>query len=391
MPMKLFHFHGSRRPDYWGTWSRKLRGVGARRPFGRDTSELDYDVDSDAEWEAEEEGEDLRSEDDDNDDDDEEDDSDDDEDDDDFDEQSGFIVGDCAPRIDVDDDEESGADTDSDTDEQSNFNSEDEVMEDIDPSEEVCNNDGDNGMDIDEPISCRRRHRVAADIASALSAEAGLLSAPLTIGRSKSHTQDQQPSRRAKVQPLTPLVLGLDWCPVRNSSATSALDRLSVRALGLALPLHISVAAQDIQPMRHAASSGLGKSDGPAGALPRKSRDVTDADLLALVDVVHGSSFGIARLVDMLRPLIVGASKAQIERLIHEYAIKEKRPPATRTVWYVRDGLMEQARASRHVSDKIDESALGVAAAAAVSVSDVSETEENSAKRQRITEAMHVS
>ncbi|KAJ2438595.1 hypothetical protein GGF42_008246, partial [Coemansia sp. RSA 2424] len=48
LPMKLIHFHGSQRPDYWGTWSRTLRGVGARRPFSRDTAELDYDIDSDA-------------------------------------------------------------------------------------------------------------------------------------------------------------------------------------------------------------------------------------------------------------------------------------------------------------------------------------------------------
>ncbi|KAJ2640810.1 hypothetical protein GGH99_009030, partial [Coemansia sp. RSA 1285] len=48
MPMKLFHFHGSRRPDYWGTWTRALFNVSGRRPFARAADQLDYDVDSDA-------------------------------------------------------------------------------------------------------------------------------------------------------------------------------------------------------------------------------------------------------------------------------------------------------------------------------------------------------
>ncbi|KAJ2740928.1 hypothetical protein GGI20_005533, partial [Coemansia sp. BCRC 34301] len=389
MPMKLFHFHGSRRPDYWGTWSRRLYRVSARRPFSRDTAELDYDVDSDAEWEGEEEGEDLRSEDDD--------DSDDDEDDDDFDEQSGFIVGDCMPRMDMDgqvlsDDEESG--DDADTDEESNFNSEDEKMEDIDPSEEVC---GDDDMDVDEPIGpASSRRRMAATVDNDTSNDAARLGAHLMSARPKPRTHDEkrrdhQPSRRAKVQPLTPLVVGLVWCQDSSVPSASALDMLTVRTIGPVLPLNISIASQDIQPMRQTASSGLiSKGDGSAGAPARKARDITDTDLHALVGVVHGASLGIARLVEMLRPQIPGASKAQIERLIHENASKEKRPPATRPMWYVREQLVEQARASRQTS-VISEPSPRCADSPAASVSDSNEAEESAAKRQRISEIPQVS
>ncbi|KAJ2871668.1 hypothetical protein GGH93_004650, partial [Coemansia aciculifera] len=386
LPMKLFHFHGSQRPDYWGTWSRKLRGVGARRPFGRDTASLDYDVDSDAEWEAEEEGEDLRSEDDD-----EDEDSDDDADDDDFDEQHSFVVGDRMPHSELGDqalseDGESGAE--SDTDEESNFNSEDEVMEEIDSSEEVC----DNNMDVDdaaEPVSSRRRKAGAID--SALPMDSAHLSTLVTSARPRSHTHDEKkrdhlPSRRAKVLPLTPVVIGLLW---DNATAVSALNALTVFAIGPDLPLRVSVAAQDIQPMRPAVRTNLGKCEGAAGAPVRKSRDVTDADLYTLVGVVHGSSFGIARLVEILRPQIAGASKALIERLIHEHAVKEKRPPATRSMWYVNEQLMEQARASQHtsiVSDPSQHSGNSV-----VSVSNLSEAEESTAKRQRIGEVIGAS
>ncbi|KAJ2503957.1 hypothetical protein IWW47_002755 [Coemansia sp. RSA 2052] len=396
MPMKLIHFHGSQRPDYWGTWSRKLCGVGARRPFGRDATELDYDIDSDAEWEAEEEGEDLRSEDDDDEDDDE--DSDDD-DDDDFDEQRGFIVGDSMPRVEVDDqtlsgDEGSGADTD--TGEESNFNSEDEEMEDIDPSEEVC----DDGMDVDEPVEpIVSRRRVATAVDSTSSIDTAHPSTHSIGAKSKLHTRDEkkrdhQPSRRVKVQPLTPVVVGLAWHQGDKAPAASVLDKLTVHTTGLALPLHISVAAQDIQPMRQAVSSSLGKGDSSAGASARKSWEVTDADMHILIGVVHGSSFGIARLVEMLRPQIPGANKAQIERLIHEHAIKEKRPPATRPMWYVKEQLVEQARASRHISDNSEPPHCYadslVVSAAAVDAPATSETEESVSKRQRISETTYV-
>ncbi|KAJ2828160.1 Chromatin assembly factor 1, subunit A [Coemansia sp. 'formosensis'] len=384
MPMKLFHFHGSQRPDYWGTWSRKLRGVGARRPFGRDTASLDYDVDSDAEWEAEEEGEDLQSEDDNDDED-----SDDDADDDDFDEQHSFVVGDRMPHSELGDqslseDGESG--DESDTDEASNFNSEDEVMEEIDSSEEVC----DNGMDVDdttEPISSRRKK--AGAFASISSIDPAGPNTNFASARSKSHTHDEKkrdhpPSRRAKVLPLTPVVIGLIWN--RDSTTVTilgALDALTVRAVGSALPLSVSVAAHDIQPAQPTARTILGKCEGAAGALARKSRDVTDADLHSLVGVVHGSSFGIARLVELLRPLIAGASKALIERLIHEHAVKEKRPPATRSMWYVKEQLVEQARTYQQRSGSSVISPI-----AHVSVSDGSEAEESAAKRQRVGEVI---
>ncbi|KAJ2046003.1 hypothetical protein H4S04_005302, partial [Coemansia sp. S16] len=389
MPMKLFHFHGSQRPDYWGTWSRKLHGVSARRPFGRDTESLDYDVDSDAEWEAEEEGEDLQSEDDD-----EDEDSDDDADDDDFDEQHGFVVGDRMPHTELGEQSlsecgESGAE--SDTDEESNFNSEDEVMEEIDASEEVCDND----MDVDdaaEPVSSRRRK--AGVIDSALPTDPAHLSTLVTSTRPKPHTHDEKkrdhlPSRRTKVLPLTPVVVGLIWDHNSSATAVSSLSVLTVCAIGPDLPLRVSVAAQDIQPMQPAVRSSLGKCEGSAGTPARKPKDVTDADLYTLVGVVHGSSFGIARLVEILRPQIVGASKALIERLIHEHAVKEKRPPATRHLWYVNELLVEQARASQHTSSI--SGPLLHSGNSVVSISDMSETKESASKRQRIGEVMDAS
>lgn len=40
--------------SYLGTWSPSSNAFGPRRPFGRDTKVLDYDVDSEEEWEEEE-------------------------------------------------------------------------------------------------------------------------------------------------------------------------------------------------------------------------------------------------------------------------------------------------------------------------------------------------
>ncbi|KAJ2075851.1 hypothetical protein GGI09_008550, partial [Coemansia sp. S100] len=215
----------------------------------------------------------------------------------------------------------------SDTDEESNFNSEDEVMEEIDASEEVCDND----MDVDdaaEPVSSRRRK--AGVIDSALPTDPAHLSTLVTSTRPKPHTHDEKkrdhlPSRRTKVLPLTPVVVGLIWDHNSSATAVSSLSVLTVCAIGPDLPLRVSVAAQDIQPVQPAVRSSLGKCEGSAGTPARKPKDVTDADLYTLVGVVHGSSFGIARLVEILRPQIVGASKALIERLIHEHAVKEKR------------------------------------------------------------------
>ncbi|KAJ2414593.1 hypothetical protein GGI10_002277 [Coemansia sp. RSA 2530] len=270
-------------------------------------------------------------------DDDDEEDSDVDVDDEDFDEQHSFIVGDRMLHTDLgeqtlSDDGESGAE--SDTDEESNFNSEDEVMEEIDPSEEVCDND----MDVDdsaEPGSGRRRKVCVADSTSSM--DPTHHSTLLANDRPKPHAQDEMnrdrlPLRRAKVLPLTPMVIGLIWDRSSSAPAVSTLDALTICTVERGLPLRISVAAQDIQPTRSVARTSLGKCEGTAGAPARKPRDVSDADLHTLVGVVHGSSFGIGRLVELLRPQIAGASKALIERLIHEHAVKEKRPPATRSM-----------------------------------------------------------
>lgn len=52
----------SRRPPYFGTWSKKCQFVSGRRPLARE-SELDYDYESDADWESEAgDGEELGSE-----------------------------------------------------------------------------------------------------------------------------------------------------------------------------------------------------------------------------------------------------------------------------------------------------------------------------------------
>ena len=57
---KFLGFHEDHRPPYHGTWSKHSSLVTGRRPLGKDTEYLNYDVDSEAEWEEEdEEGEDC--------------------------------------------------------------------------------------------------------------------------------------------------------------------------------------------------------------------------------------------------------------------------------------------------------------------------------------------
>ncbi|CAL1272325.1 unnamed protein product [Larinioides sclopetarius] len=46
---KLLQFNENVRPPYWGTWRKKSKVVGPRKPFGQDTI-FDYEVDSDDEW-----------------------------------------------------------------------------------------------------------------------------------------------------------------------------------------------------------------------------------------------------------------------------------------------------------------------------------------------------
>lgn len=62
MRYRLLQFHENYRPAYWGTWSKGSKLVTGRRPFGQDTTTLDYEEDSEAEWEEEEDGEDLQTE-----------------------------------------------------------------------------------------------------------------------------------------------------------------------------------------------------------------------------------------------------------------------------------------------------------------------------------------
>jgi len=49
---KYLSFHEDNRPPYYGTWSKETsRLVTGRKPFEKDTTYFDYDIDSEAEWE----------------------------------------------------------------------------------------------------------------------------------------------------------------------------------------------------------------------------------------------------------------------------------------------------------------------------------------------------
>jgi chromatin assembly factor 1 subunit A len=48
---RFLSFHEDRRPAYYGTWSRTSSVISGRNPFGKDSADLDYDVDSEGEWE----------------------------------------------------------------------------------------------------------------------------------------------------------------------------------------------------------------------------------------------------------------------------------------------------------------------------------------------------
>ncbi|KAI9503510.1 hypothetical protein GGI25_003971 [Coemansia spiralis] len=356
MPMKLLHFYGSRRPDYWGTWSKRLCKVSRRRPFAADTDQLDYEVDSDAEWEIEddEEGEELHS--------DNEDEDDEDEDDEDFDEENGFIVGDrvAKPRSSnhktlsgdaMDDDSDDSSDN-------SVFNSEDEEIEEIDPDEEVCAD----AMDVDDvKVSVSVKDNVCIP---EMSKHTKTLSAEYSRYHVAKKTKQNSKQKRQKLVPLTPIVVGLVWSDDAlngqssmdyiSDAATSKstmLAQLSVAAIGTNMPLCISVDPYDVLPSK-SGNSNTGVSNGTKGGSmlgtpTRKGKAITDDDLFAIVSIVHGSSFGISKLVDEVRMRIPEATKAQIERLIHEHASKEKRPPATRHIWYVSRSLVEKAQIAR--------------------------------------------
>jgi hypothetical protein len=48
---RFLSFHEDCRPAYHGTWSRTSSVISGRNPFGKDNTDLDYDVDSEGEWE----------------------------------------------------------------------------------------------------------------------------------------------------------------------------------------------------------------------------------------------------------------------------------------------------------------------------------------------------
>ncbi|KAJ2793057.1 hypothetical protein H4R21_006044, partial [Coemansia helicoidea] len=274
--MKLVQFHGTRRPGYFGTWSRGIRHVSGRRPFAQDTAELDYSVDSDADWGADdEEGEELRSEDED----------DEDEDDEDFDDEGGFVVGDSEAlprthrRSSLGMDGESGS-------EGSDFDSDDE-LEEINPDEEVCDDD----MDVDDEADCS-------------SAPAGASTAPdRGLAKPKQHRHKDgdahRPQQRKQVVPLTPVVVGLiqdvdmDICGEGADgleARTRVLAHLAVVVVDGELPLSIDADSSDVCEAKKKAdgASGAGHEDASDGT--RRGKVITDEDLCALARVVHGSS-----------------------------------------------------------------------------------------------------
>lgn len=58
--MRVFHFHEDYRPPYRGTFSKKSSVISGRRPFARDSEQLNYEYDSEEEYEEEDaDGEDI--------------------------------------------------------------------------------------------------------------------------------------------------------------------------------------------------------------------------------------------------------------------------------------------------------------------------------------------
>ncbi|EFA79457.1 hypothetical protein PPL_07875 [Heterostelium album PN500] len=54
--LKLLKFHDSRRPSYYGTYSKPTKVINGRKPFAKDNKLFDYSYDSGDEWEEEEAG-----------------------------------------------------------------------------------------------------------------------------------------------------------------------------------------------------------------------------------------------------------------------------------------------------------------------------------------------
>ncbi|KAJ1770878.1 hypothetical protein LPJ54_004786, partial [Coemansia sp. RSA 1824] len=385
MPMKLLQFHGNRRPAYFGTCSRRVRGIGARRPFARDTTELDYDVDSDVEWEVEDvEGEELHS-----DDEDEDDDDDDDENDEDFDEENGFVVCDGEVLTHSHSDDEDDEDDESSDGE---FNSGDEDMEDINPDEEV----GCGEMDVDDVIV------IDDSVMPVPRPKKPKAEKPKEDKPTKADNPKHRVPQRRKVIPLTPVVVGLivddtaaqstcmdvcnaslDQIPANDDVAAKLqiLSRLTVAPVSsdASLPLQISIDSADIWAKKPSDTS-LAPTDPETieGTPVRKGKAITDADLCALTNIVHGSSLGMLRLVEELKQVIPGASKAQIERLVHEHAKKEKRPDTSRTLWYVNADLVTRLKEINLLDTSVDDTCN-----TAAKDTSISSLFEHAAKRQR--------
>ncbi|OLY81504.1 Chromatin assembly factor 1 subunit A [Smittium mucronatum] len=342
---KLFHFSDSRKPAFYGTLSKKPLRINGRRPFIKesDSEIINYDFDSDEEWELiDEEGEELKSEDEE-------------EDEEDFDDEveNEWIVNvsndkdlnssssESSDLEDADFDENNPTHIKADISADSDSGESTSELEDIDPEIEVPKMDG---VDLEEKTFIRAKRKIQ----------------PLnnqSVEPNKLDTAISKNQRRPIVK-LIPKIIG----PVFSSgvsgvendenepgsninlkSKESILSNFPVVYFPKAKPVAV------IKPIEHKTSpekikkpfikSKISNSNKMALSIIKRPM-FNRRDMTKIAKIVHHSPLGLKILVEKIKQLYPTASKVQIQTIIQDNAIKERRNTSKISRWYVKESML---------------------------------------------------
>ncbi|PVU88214.1 hypothetical protein BB559_005686 [Furculomyces boomerangus] len=307
---KIIYFCESQRPCYYGTWSKKLKGLSGRNPFKMIRDDyIDYDVDNNVVSENYSNNENDMS--------DESDDSDFD-----VDKQKAQNLNHDNNGDDMD------TDGDSDTSNLSDFDM------DIDENEEV-----DIGIkELEKNEECyimpKKKKNEKADVVDKKQGE--------NMSNTEKMSQSKTTVKRAPITPLVPIIIGPCFNKIdKNSESNKILSNYSMYILP-----SIGTSRGDVFMKGYSGTKGMffGEESGMGLGQDQKSSErqekpkkyiFTKRDMSRIAKVVSFSPLGLKMLIEKIKQMFPDASKLQIQTAIQDMAVKEKRNSCKKHRWYI--------------------------------------------------------
>ncbi|PVZ97757.1 hypothetical protein BB558_006274 [Smittium angustum] len=307
---KIIYFCESQRPCYYGTWSKKLKGLSGRNPFKMIRDDyIDYDVDNNVVSENYSNNENDMS--------DESDDSDFD-----VDKQKAQNLNHDNNGDDMD------TDGDSDTSNLSDFDM------DIDENEEV-----DIGIkELEKNEECyimpKKKKNEKADVVDKKQGE--------NMSNTEKMSQSKTTVKRAPITPLVPIIIGPCFNKIdKNSESNKILSDYSMYILP-----SIGTSRGDVFMKGYSGTKGMffGEESGMGLGQDQKSSErqekpkkyiFTKRDMSRIAKVVSFSPLGLKMLIEKIKQMFPDASKLQIQTAIQDMAVKEKRNSCKKHRWYI--------------------------------------------------------